>query len=72
MLKYISKHTQEWTEFKSEPTRGELISLAKYQYKISRDGKTASIDDLIREIDGKQVKITEVGKVRYRLVKPNK
>lgn len=35
-----------------------IDNIAKIYYTIKTNGQTASIDDLIREIDGKQVKIT--------------
>ena len=60
MLEYLSKHTQKWTEFKSAPTRGELLSLKKYNYRISKDGKEAVIDDLIRQIDGKDIRVVTI------------
>ncbi len=35
---YFSKWKKKWADFKTDPTPGELIELAKYHYKI-RDKK---------------------------------
>lgn len=31
---YFSKWRNEWIDFKNPPTRGEILSLLKYNYKL--------------------------------------
>jgi hypothetical protein len=47
-MKYFSKYRNEWIEFKATPTRGELLSLKKYHYRIQVDGVEVSIDELTK------------------------
>ena len=47
-MKYFSKYRNEWIEFKAAPTRGELLSLKKYHYRIQLDGVEVSIDELTK------------------------
>lgn len=48
MMKYFSKWRNEWVEFHTTPTRGELLNLQRHHYRIAVDGIEADIETLIK------------------------
>lgn len=47
-MKYFSKYRNAWVPFKQKPTRGQLIELQKYNYRIMVDGSEIEISKLIK------------------------
>lgn len=60
MICYLSKHSGKWIEFKSNPTKGELLSLKKYHYKVMVNGVEVTIDSLINQIDGNDIRVVTI------------
>lgn len=44
-LKYFSKWREKWVDF--EPTKGELLHLKEYRYRISMNGVETDIDKIV-------------------------
>lgn len=49
-LQYYSKWRNAWADFHTPPTRGELLSLARYHYRVLVDGVETEINELIKTI----------------------
>ena len=60
MICYLSKWSGKWIEFESNQTKGELLSLKKYHYKVMLNDIEVSIDSLINQIDGNDTNVVTI------------